>query len=333
MMRISVGDVSMTNVLARQGAELRAQVQRASNEVATGRHTDIAHVLRGDVAPLLAIDASLSRLAALKTTTADAAFQASAQQSALAGLSGLAEGITMTLLGARDFPTPAQVNSVTADARARLSSAIGLVNTQASGRAVFAGNATDTVPLGTADDLLTMLETAALGATTAGQVAAAVVNWFADPLGYGTFYQGGAGLSPVPIAPGEDADLPTTALDPAIRATLAGFAMAALVDRGVFAGNDDERSRLAQRAGQELLTSGDTRITLAARIGVVEAQIEAAHTRNSAESTVLGILRSDIGSVDPYEAATRLETARTQLESLYLVTARVSRLSLTEYLR
>lgn len=333
MTRISVGDASLTNILARQGAELRAQVQRASIEVTTGRQTDVAQALRGDIAPLLAIDASLSRLAAFKTTATDAAFQAGAQQSATAGLSSLAAGITTTLLGARDFPTPAQVNSVASDARARMESVIGLLNTQASGRAAFSGVATDTAPLGTSDNLLDALEVAATGATSAGQVAAAVLNWFSDPLGYGAFYQGGAPLSPAPVAPGEVADLSTTALDPAIRDTLAGFAMAALIDRGVLAGNAEERARLAQRAGQELLVSEDARIGLAARIGTVEAQIESARTRNAAEGTALGILRSNIGSVDPYEAATRLETARAQLESLYLVTARVSRLSLVDFLR
>ncbi|MCX7286952.1 MAG: flagellin [Rhodobacterales bacterium] len=333
MTRISVGDASMTSILARQGADLRAQVSRAAQEVTTGQHTDIARALRGDVAPLLAIDASLARLAAFKTTATDAALTTAAQQSALSGLSSLAKGITTTLLGARDFPTPVQVNAVAADARGRLASAIGLLNTEATGRAVFSGAATGTAPLGSADAMLTALETAALGATTAGQVAAAVTGWFADPLGYGAFYQGGGPLAPAPIAPGEVAELSTTALDPALRDTLAGFAMAALIDRGILTGDPSERARLAQTAGQTLLTGEDARITLAARIGTVEGQIEAARSRNAAEETALGILRSDIGSVDPYEAATRLETARAQLESLYLVTARVSRLSLVEFLR
>jgi flagellar hook-associated protein 3 FlgL len=333
MTRISVGDASLTNILARQGAELRGQVQRASQEVASGKHTDIGLALRGDVSPLLAIDASLSRLAAYTSTATDAAFQTAAQQSAVSGLSKLAVGITTTLMGSRDFPTPAQVNSAAADARGRLASAVGLLNTQASGRAVFSGVATDSIPLGSTDDMLAALELAATGATTADQVAAAVNTWFADPLGYGAFYQGGVALSPAPIAPGEQAELSTTALDPAIRDTLAGFAMAALIDRGALAGDASERARLAQVAGQTLHQSEDARITLAARIGTVEAQVEAARTRNSAEETALQILRSDIGSVDPYEAATRLETVRAQLESLYLVTARVSRLSLVEYIR
>lgn len=333
MTRISVGDASLTNILARQGAEMRAQVNRASQEVASGKHSDIGAALRGDFSPLLAIDASLSRLSAYASNTTDAAFQTASQQSAVAGLSELASGISTTLLGAKNFSTPAQIATLGADAKGRLASAIGLLNTQASGRAVFSGMQTDTVPLGSVEDMLTALQTAATGATTAGQVSAAVNTWFADPLGFGAFYQGGDPLSPAPIAAGETAELSTTAMDQALRDTLAGFAMAALIDRGVLAGDATERGRLAQQAGQQLVSTEDARTTLQARIGTVEAQIEAARSRNSAEETSLGILRSDIGSVDPYEAATRLQTIQSQLESLYLVTARVSRLSLTEYLR
>jgi flagellar hook-associated protein 3 FlgL len=164
-------------------------------------------------------------------------------------------------------------------------------------------------------------------------VTAAVTGWFADPLGFGAFYQGGGPLSPTPIAQGETADVSTTAMDPALRDTLAGLAMAALIDRGVLAGDTAERGRLAQQAGQQLVSTEDARTTLQARIGTVEARIEAARTRNASEETALSILRSDIGSVDPYEAGTRLEAIQSQLESLYLVTARVSRLSLAEYLR
>lgn len=332
MTRISVGDASLTNILARQGAELRGQVQRASQEVATGRHSDIGAALRGDVSPLLAIDASLARLSAYKSNTTDAAFQTAAQQGAIAGLSQLAQGISTVLLGAKTS-TPAQIETLGADAKGRLASAIGLLNTQAAGRAVFSGVATGTVPLGPVEDMLTALQTAAAGATTAGQVTAAVTGWFADPLGFGAFYQGGGPLSPTPIAQGETADVSTTAMDPALRDTLAGLAMAALIDRGVLAGDTAERGRLAQQAGQQLVSTEDARTTLQARIGTVEARIEAARTRNASEETALSILRSDIGSVDPYEAGTRLEAIQSQLESLYLVIARVSRLSLAEYLR
>ena len=100
-MRVSVGDASLTNILARQGADLRGQVQRAAQEVASGKYADIGATLRGDFSPLLAIDASLSRLSAYRSTATDGAVQAAAQQSAIAGLSQLASGISTALMGAR----------------------------------------------------------------------------------------------------------------------------------------------------------------------------------------------------------------------------------------
>jgi flagellar hook-associated protein 3 FlgL len=332
MSRISLGDASMTNILARQGADLRAQVSRASQEVTTGRYADIGQALRGDYSPLLAVDASLARLQSYASTTTEAASLTAAQQAALGSIGAHVSEATGSLLRASDFTTAAQVDMIAADVHNKLAGVIGLLNSQVAGRSAFAGVATDTAPLGQTEDLLTALATAAAGATTAGQVVSAVTTWFNDPGGFQAFYQGGTPLAPVAIAPGESADLSTTALDPAIRETLAGFAMAALLDRGVLSGLHDERALLAQRGGEALLSSGEGRIALAARIGSVEAQIEDARTRNSTEATALGILRSDTGSVDPYEASTRLENARAQLESLYLVTARVSRLSLVEFL-
>ena len=98
MSRISLGDASLTNILSRQGMQLRAQIQRAANEVASGRQGDLGQALRGDFLPLLAVDASLARLKSFAGNTAEAAFQTAAQQSALAGLSGLAVDLADSLL-------------------------------------------------------------------------------------------------------------------------------------------------------------------------------------------------------------------------------------------
>jgi flagellar hook-associated protein 3 FlgL len=43
--------------------------------------------------------------------------------------------------------------------------------------------------------------------------------------------------------------------------------------------------------------------------------------------------RSDIVSVDPFEVATELQNLQVQLETIYTITARLSGLSLTKYLR
>ncbi|NJM83931.1 MAG: flagellar biosynthesis protein FlgL, partial [Tabrizicola sp.] len=224
-------------------------------------------------------------------------------------------------------------NAAAAEARSQLGAALSALNAQAGGRFVFSGVVTDQPPLGSADDLLGALETAVTGALTANDVATAVQSWFTDPLGYGAFYQGGAGLAPLGVSPGEEVDLDATALEPAVRDTLAGLAMAALLDRGLMTGQQEMRADIAQRAGLQLHASEDSRALLAARIGTAEARIDGARTRNSAETSALEIARTDRLAVDPYEAATRLQSLQTQLESLYLITSRVSRLSLAEYLR
>ncbi|WP_309665997.1 flagellin [Tabrizicola sp.] len=333
MSRMSVGDASLTSILQRQGAFLKGEVQRASTEVVTGRQSDLGAGVRGDFSPLAAIDASLARLAGYRSTTADVAFFSQSIQTVMGTMADISSEVATSLMRSASLTTPTQVNAAAAEARARLGTAMAAMNTQVSGRSLFSGVESDQTPLGSADDLLTALQTAVSGATTANDVEAAVRTWFTAPGGYDAFYQGGAAASPIPIAAGETADLSVTALDPAFRDTLAGLAMGALLDLGLMSGQQSTRADIAQRAGLMLHNSEDKRALLAARIGTVEAQIEGAKTRNSAEDSALKIARSEIASVDPYDASIRLKEVQGQLESLYLITSRVSRLSLAEYIR
>ena len=333
MSRLSVGDASLTSILQRQGAFLKGQVQRASTEMVTGKLTDLGAGVRGDFSPLAAIDASLSRLSGYKAATTDAGVFAQAMQTVMATFSQISGEVGTTLLRSASLTTPAQVDTAAAEARARLGTALAGLNTKVSDRALFGGVVTDRPPLGSADDLLTALQPTLAGAVTAADVETAVKGWFTTTGGYDTFYQGGTPTGPILIAAGEEAEMSITALAPAFRDTLAGLAMAALLDRGLLFGQSSARADLAQRAGLTLHAGEEKRAVLAARLGTVEKQIEDAKTRNSAEDTALKISRSDIAAAEPFEAASRLKELQSQLESLYLITSRVSRLSLAEYLR
>jgi len=71
---------------------------------------------------------------------------------------------------------------------------------------------------------------------------------------------------------------------------------------------------------------------LQARLGVAQERISSAEIRNAAESSALQIARSDLLAIDPYDTATALQATQTQLETLYSITARLTRLNLTDYL-
>ncbi len=109
--------------------------------------------------------------------------------------------------------------------------------------------------------------------------------------------------------------------------------MAALLNRGILAGQSAGRQDLARRAGLNLLENKTDLTNVAARLGVLEAQIDTAATRNSNEASALQIARSGITEADPYETATRLDETEAQLERIYALTARLSRLSLLDYLK
>jgi flagellar hook-associated protein 3 FlgL len=332
MTRISLGDMAQSHMLSRQQSVIKAALQRASTELTTGKVDDPGLVLRGDFRGLAGIDATLGRLEGYRATTADASMSATALQTALGKIAAHADGLGAALLTASSSESRSQIDSAGRQSREDLRAIIGTLNTRFSDRSLFAGVATATAPLPDADTWLQSLQASLGPVTTAADLVTAVDAWFAAPAGFAATYLGGTGLAPVDIAPGETADLDIRANDPAMRDTLRAVALSALLDTGVLTGNLAERARLARHSAEALLTTAADRTSLAARVGTAEAKIDAASTRNAAEVTSLGLARLSLIAADPYEAATRLEAAETQLKSIYSVTARLSRLSLVDYI-
>ena len=334
MSMISLGDLAQSFMLRRQNTDLKADLQRLTTEMSTGTAADIGRHVGGDFSPLAGIGASLARLQGFKATTTEAALLSGAMQTVLGTVEGMASSLGPALLAASSAGGATQVNAVGAEARQKLGTAIALYNTDISGRSLFAGKATDSPSVLSVETLLAALDAETSGATSALDVETRVSAWFDGPTGYATNgYLGADGLSPLAIAPGETVELAFTGADPGIRDTLKGLAMAALLDRGILAGNISARAELAGRAGENLIESQSSRADMAARLGTAEGQIEAAAARNSAEASTLQIAQSGLTSVDPYETASKLEATRQQLETLYALTARLSRLNLVDFLR
>lgn len=335
MPMISFGDLAQSQVLRHQTTKAKDDITRLSKELTEGKVSDTARHLSGDMGPLMAIDSSLARLNGYGAVTRELGLFAEALQTGLSTISEMAMQSATTLISATGTSSTTQVNAAVATAAATLNSTLSTLNTRFGDRTLFAGQNTTGQAVGTSDTLLTALETAiaTAGATDVATVEAAVDAWFAAPGGYdGTMYLGAPPLDAVPVAAGETVALDVTANDKALRGTLKGLAMAALVDRGLFAGQYDLRQGMAQRAGEVLLAGETDRAYLSAHLGGAQAQIDNAATRNESEATTLQIVRTGMVEVDPYETATRLQDAETQLQLIYTITARISRLSLADYL-
>jgi flagellar hook-associated protein 3 FlgL len=331
---ISIGDLSQSFIMRRQNADLKSAVTRLSTEVTTGLVADPGKHLSGDLSGLAGVDSALARLAGYQRAASDAAFFSGAMQSALGAVQDITTDLVPSLLMVTSTGNTQSVMTVAREGRQAFDTVVGLYNTRLGDRALFAGDQTATTPLIPPAQLLAQMETAIAGALTVQDVEAALDAWLAAPTGFAaTAYQGGGALAPVPVGPGEVAQIDITATDPAIRETLKGLGMIALLDRGLFTGDPAAQAAMVRRSGEVLAAGQNSRALLAGRLGTVEGQVEGARTRNTAEQSALQIARTGLLSVDPYDAAARLQEAQGQLEMLYTLTARLSRLSLVDFLR
>ncbi len=336
MSLVTFGDAAQFQSLRRDSAQIKEDLSRLTGELSSGRHADLGRALGGDFSTLADITRSLRLNQSFSSSVTDAAIAAEGRQSALARLSAEIEGFAPALLSVTGAGSQSDLQLKLANTAERFESAVGALNTRLAGRSLFSADAPDQTPLISGEAMLIELRTIVADATDAATIEADVTAWFQDiGGGYETFaWQGGTGQPPtVLLAEGQSANTGITALDPAIRETLAGLAIAALASENAASLNDSEKRALVTIAAQKMLGSTDRLIELRANLGAEEARIEDARVTAETTRSSLEIEYGNLTSADPYRTATELEAVSTRLESLYIVTARMSRLSLTEYLR
>jgi flagellar hook-associated protein 3 FlgL len=333
---IGLGDMAQTFMLRQMSTSVKRDANIAATELTSGRSADISQKLRGELAPLGGIETSLQRLNGYQVATDNAALRTNAMQSVLENIDRLTDGLGTTLLSASTLEGTRTLDALIKDAADRFDAVLGALNSNIGGRTLFAGINSDGPAVASADVILTALEAAitAAGAVNADDITTVVDAWFSAPSGFATTgYLGGNGAAPFALSSDDKINISITAADPAIRNTLKNLATIALAERGNVVSDSRVASNLAQTAGISFLQNDSDRATLRGQLGMVQGRIEQTQTRNTAEQSMLQIARANLITVDPFEAATRMESAQTQLETLYSVTARLSRLSLVDFLR
>jgi len=336
MSYVSVGDMAQSFSFNRKSYQLKTNANRLGNELASGRVSDLSKRFSGDFTVISGIESSLKTLESYKVSQKEAAQFSDSMQISLGVVQDQTTKAASTLLLTGSAASQTQVNNIATDVRQAFDTVVATLNTQVGGRSLFAGAATDKPAVASASTMLADLQVAIAGQTTAGGVASAVDDWF--NLAGGGFETSGylgstTSLSAFNIAGGQQADLSVTAADPTFRETLKNLALAALVSEGALAGDLAGQAELLERAGNGLLSIGDAQTNMRANLGTAEARIETALVQTTAEISALEITRTGLLEVDPYSAASELEQVQTQLETLYALTSRMSRMSLVDFLK
>jgi len=335
MRAMNTGDMAHNFMLQKRNIALKQDINRLTDELASGQVADVRSVLNGNFSRLTDIERTLDVLKGYKVATAEATHFASGVQNALERVGTLGEELSQSLLLSGATTVGASgATEIATEAEKTLNSMINSINTRVSGRALFAGTATNTSPLASADDLLNALRSAIGGALTPDDMIAASKVWFDDPAGFSaTVYQGASqSLAPIALSDTESVALDIRGNDPELRESLRSASLAALATDPVFGFTPGQQSELFAKAGTEMIGARDQVTFLRARVGFTEGRIDETSSRNAAEVTGLEFARNALLAIDPFETATQLESVQFQLQSLYAVTVRMSQLSLVNFL-
>lgn len=315
---------------------MKTDLARLTNELASGKKADVKAAVSGDLTQLTSIKTTLSSLASHETVGKEAAQFAQATQLALDTVQKATTTTFPSLLAAGSTGVEPQLTIAAKDAASKFATIVSALNTQNAGRALFAGDNVTGSALADPETLIADLVTATAAATDATSIEAAINTWF-DTVGGGFETTGYVGsttdLEAFRVGPELQADVALRADNQTFRDLMKGYAMAAMIAEGALPGNASKRAQLLTAAGERLVAANDSLTNTRSALGVSENVIETELTRNKAEASALEILQSQLISADPYRTATDIKTAEIQLQSLYTLTARLSSLSLVQYLK
>jgi len=333
----SIGDQARAYALQVASNRIKTTMATLTQEVSSGQVADIGQRVNGNTRALSEIESRIRLTGQMQQNGADAAIRLQAVQDMFEGVRSTTADLGMAL-GISPFADEALLNTRTKEAVSAFTSVIQKFNGTNSNRHILSGDASDIRPISEPGDILDSLQALTAGMTTADDVAQAIAGWFDAPSWGGGFldvaYHGTFGPPQrIMVGEGVAVEMETTAASPAVRDLLKGLATAAIIDRGALAGSHSEKAALLSIAGRTMITADGTVLNEMGRVGLDQQTVQRAQVTNGASLNTLERARGDIRSADPFETAAALNEVQSQLESLYAVTARLSKLKLVDFLR
>ena len=332
----TIGDMRQHFLTSRANLSLKTDLQTLVQELTSGQKSDLTAHLGASQTKLTGLDRQLEMLGRYAQSNTDTGQLLSTMQLALDGIEGQRATSSAALLTVTTASSMSQIENAGGISLGGFRATAQTLNMRFGDRSMFGGNDLNTAPMADPDVMLDELRLAVAGLTTAADIETAIDTWFDAPAGgfETTGYLGDeTGVMTRTIDATQSVDVDVRADDQVLRDTLKALAKGALAADATLTIDIDTRQALQQQAGVDLLTVAAPMANLQARLGYAEGQVEEASVRIAAQQSSYGIARNDLVSADPFETAIRLQAVQQQLETQYTLTARLSRLSLTEYLR
>ena len=333
-------------------------LQRAGQEVSTGKKADIFAALGPRAASVMRLRANEGDSQTFRDANEVLGNKLQAMMTSVDAARGRIQQVLTTAIANATRPTNgAEVLQM--DALAAMESVISTLNTSYNGDFLFAGLKSDSTPLtrwgevnattglSPRDAMQSLFGAGPLDAATANALAADINLAFdsadaTDPnRNYeATFYGGSPALDgggqPTRqvnawVNTGQEVVYGVRANDDAFREAIKGLGMLAVTD--VSQMDEAAYETYMGHVIDALTSASEGMLNASARIGFNQQVVETTQSQLTDLSLVRRTQITDYEGVDPYEAITRMKSLETQLQASYQVSARLSDLSILNYLR
>lgn len=331
-----VSDLAGSWAMRRNQAMVKSETIIASQELVTGFKDARKIANAGDVGRVFAVDKELKTIARYNQAMAAGRVRLDATQASIGNVRTTAQEVTLGVLALLEADSFKSTEIQAAGAIPALRSVVTTLNGEIAGHSLFSGAAIDRAPLKDGDEILADIEAIMAAAPDVATAISDVDFYFDDPAGgFATSaYFGSANDAPdVSLAKGDTIAMTVRADTEALRDTMKNLAIIGAVSNGAFAGVQKDQRALMLHASEDNLQVNDQLIKLQERVGYSQERLERASVRNEAERMRLSISRTELTGADPYESAGRFQELEAQMEKLYSVTVKLSKLSLVNFMR
>ncbi|MGY6706003.1 hypothetical protein [Roseinatronobacter sp.] len=334
MKPLALGDMARSQAMRHNSATLKRQLTSLQQELISGHVNDKLRRTGGEPALLSGLQRSMTLAQTNQANASVIVAFLDAQQEALGRVSSIAQEKAAYLIRPELFATDDRLPGAIDRVDNALRDITTLLNSKIAGKSIFAGSESDRAALRDVDSIISSIVSTIPAGADYQIIDQIVTDWF-EPGGQFEVehYLGGAEKgAPVALGDGYNLRLELTASDPAIRGILAELTKGAVLKQGLLAGEPDQQRQLLKNIGAGLLSAASAFQFTQENLGLKQAYAEEARADAEATNISSQMALNTLLGVDEYDVASRMNDAMAQLDKIYLMTARLSRLSLSEYL-
>ncbi|KXO74088.1 flagellar hook-associated family protein [Brucella anthropi] len=344
----SISTYGATSALRALVAKNKAEMLKAQQEATTGTVFDVGLSLGSKSGQTVSLRKEYDRLSVLTDMNKLVQQRMNATQTAAGTIIENTQNFLGDLTGANN--TAESAATIAKSAKSILSSVTGLLNTSYNGEYIFAGVNTDVKPVadyteGSAAQTAVRqafqthfgfaIDDPQVANITGDEMKAFLEGDFADEFNDANWAANWSDASDTVIksriSPTETADTSISANADGFRKTIMSAVMVA--EFATIGLNNSAFEALTHQAMQTTTTAITETTSEQTTLGLAQSRTEAATTRIAAQQKILNQSVLNLEEVDPYEAATRVNALKTQIETSYSLTVQLQNMSLLNYLR